>query len=175
MWYSVTYGEVAIIALSTEHNFASGSAQQEWLVQELQLHKSARWRIVLAHRPFYCTHSYEDCNGFAARLRISLEQILKDNDVHLVISGHLHQYERTMPVFQESHQPQSPVYTVVGSAGGVLQEGDWLPLTEDTSWSAYRSSVPGYGRISIHNQSSLHFEFVETATQMVLDDFWIRQ
>lgn len=104
-----------------------------------------------------------------------MEPVLLRHGVDLVITGHMHAYERTHPVANGSRvalplrkhlgadvyvSPPAPVHLVVGTAGA-LQRESWLQPTPQ--WSAVRKADTldsyGYGLLTAHNATHLEFEF----------------
>lgn len=70
------------------------------------------------------------------------------------------------------------MHLTIGTAGAHLDEADVGVFTN--SWTAnVILQTYGYGRISIKNESALHFEFVKAGgdsdptTGDILDDVWI--
>jgi hypothetical protein len=51
------------------------------------------------------------------------------------------------------------------------QDHSWVAPTPD--YSAVRLSKFGYGRITVHNATHLHYEFEHQDTRSVIDDYWI--
>ena len=86
--------------------------QLDWLRAELAK-SGTTWKICYFHHPLYTSGRY----GAGARsLRLALEPILIEGDVDVVLSGHEHFYERTVPQHGIS-------YFISGGAGS-LREGD---------------------------------------------------
>lgn len=83
-------------------------AQLRWLARELQ-HSESRWKICFFHHPLYTSGRY---GSGAAALRASLEPLLVEGDVDVVLSGHEHFYERTVPQHGIS-------YFISGGAGSL--------------------------------------------------------
>ena len=50
------------------------------------------------HRPIYCSWENERCNGETHKLREFFEDLFVGS-IDLVVAGHLHNYERTYPMF----------------------------------------------------------------------------
>ncbi len=46
------------------------------------------------HRPMYCSKDTDDCGKESQELKNLLENIFYKYSVNLVVSGHLHNYER---------------------------------------------------------------------------------
>src|ERR1700722_13045740 len=103
----------------------------------------------------YCSNKWEWCNGDFERtiFQLSIEKLLLEYNVHLLIAGHTHSkdheldhfvnfspkgYERTFPVYDDQIQgsydnPGGTVHLTVGTGGA--QEGldmNWKP---SPSWS----------------------------------------
>jgi hypothetical protein len=80
---------------SSEPGFFEGGAltQLEWLDDQLAS-STGQWKIVAMHHPVYSC----GVHGPTARLTEFLEPILVRHRVDLVLAGHDHNYERTVPV-----------------------------------------------------------------------------
>ena len=86
--------------------------QLEWLREQLA-ESGTNWKIAYFHHPLYTSARY----GRTARaLRIVLEPILIAGDVDVVLAGHEHVYERTVP--------QHGISYFVSGAAGSLRKGD---------------------------------------------------
>jgi hypothetical protein len=95
-WYSYEYGNVHWISISSEHSLDEGSEQRNFLESDLKAANSQRskmpWVVLSIHKPIYSS-----VDG-APSYREQLELLLLENDVDLVIVGHMHCYERIHPV-----------------------------------------------------------------------------
>jgi hypothetical protein len=104
-----------------------------WLDKDLKS-TYKKWKIVYMHRPIYCTslHCKND-NDEETKIKNLFEKLFNNNKVDLIISSHLHVYERLYPIFEgkvdkESvsedksiyTNPKYPVYIVCGG----YQNGD---------------------------------------------------
>lgn len=94
------------------------SAQYKWLAETLaKINRTeSPWVIVYFHNPWYTTwggFKTDDC------VRQALEPILKEANVDLFYTGHIHAYERSNPVFKflTSEKECNPVHIVVGDGG----------------------------------------------------------
>lgn len=127
------------------------AGQLEWLRKELKA-SSSRWKIVFLHHPIYTSGRY----GAGARsLRQALEPILVDGDADVVLSGHEHFYERTVP--------QRGILYFVSGAAGSLRRGDirQTPLTArgfDTDYSFMLMEAAG---------DALYFQAISRAGETV--------
>jgi acid phosphatase type 7 len=190
LWKSVNAGGVHFVLLNSEGPLSSIgdlsplSPQYAWLNADLAaVNRSLTpWIVVVSHRPFYCSASRKsDCVDNAAILREYCEDLFHKYHVDLVISGHVHSYERTFPVYQGNvtngadrsayDNPSAPVYLLNGSAGCKEQlMNGWV--TPAPTWSANHNGEHfGWSRLSV-SATSLTWDFVaaEDATN-ILDTF----
>lgn len=86
--------------------------QLEWLRTGLR-NSGSRWKIVYFHHPIYTSGRY--ASG-ARALRAALEPVLIEGDVDVVLAGHEHFYERTVP--------QRGILYFISGAAGSLRRGD---------------------------------------------------
>lgn len=105
-YYSIKTGEIEVFVLYSE-NFTT--AQREWLASALKA-SSARWKIVALHRPLYSS----GLHGGARALRQSLEPLLTQYRVELVLAGHDHDYERL--------EAKGIAHIVAGGGGAYLRD-----------------------------------------------------
>eukprot|EP01064_Diplonema_japonicum_P003305 TRINITY_DN12149_c0_g1_i1.p1 TRINITY_DN12149_c0_g1~~TRINITY_DN12149_c0_g1_i1.p1 ORF type:complete len:496 (+),score=86.17 TRINITY_DN12149_c0_g1_i1:54-1490(+) len=178
-WWSAAYGPVRVITTSGVHNISAGSVQYNWLEKELST-ASEKWVILTNHFPLYCTIDDCFCGNYteqaektrcepgadgsvipgilevnAVFIKNAIEPLLaKYNNVDLVLTGHEHAYERTLPVMEFSvpassrgkfgfpvtfASPGAPVHVMAGMGGGgpdtKWRESSGFP------WSAVRSNL----------------------------------
>jgi hypothetical protein len=155
-WYSFNYGSCHWISISSEHDLGEGSPQRTFLVAALEAAVANRavvpWIVLTLHKPLYCSAEGTP-GGYAAKL----ESLVLHYDVDLVISGHMHGYERVHPmkdgvatVFPVKGPTvdtrrtdvyhalgKGPVHIMQGHAGG-MQFERWTQPQPD--WSAFRMS-----------------------------------
>lgn len=201
LFYSFNLGPGHFIALSNEqflHGPAAESAEQlKWLKRDLAKacanRKSVPWIVVLAHRPFYCNmnfsphktrdHTNEFCGYDAPRMRKQVEELLYAAKVDLVLTGHLHNYQRLQPLYHStSHlgpldslhlhvNPTAPVYIVTGT-GGSREGSDYLSPTPQ-SWTQVQLRETSYSRIHLSNSTHLYWEQVSSLSGLRLDHFYL--
>lgn len=134
-WYSYDWGRVHFVALDTE---ASYTTQAAWLDQDLAA-TALPWKVVYFHRPAYSSGQH----GSDSSLRRALEPVFEKHRVQLVLAGHDHNYERTVP--------QRGVLYVVTGGGGVGTRA-----VGSSSFTAFSEDV-------------IHFVYVEAGVdEMVL-------
>ena len=108
-WFSFDHLGVHVLSFSTEHSLGHGSPQRHWLERDLKRANENRasvpWVVLIGHRPLYCSSVMcrRRCHRDAARYRRHLEDLLHEERVDVVITGHNHQYERSFPVLSLIH------------------------------------------------------------------------
>ena len=118
------------------------------------------WVVVMFHAPWY--NSNRAHFKEAERHRWSLERVLYDGGADVVLSGHVHAYERSRNVFDWSPDPCGPAYLVVGDGGNYEGPygGGWrAPQPE---WSAFREGSFGAGRLVIENATDARWTWHRT-------------
>jgi hypothetical protein len=185
-WYAFTYGSAHFVVTSSEHDVAPGSRQYAWLQAELQSVDRCRtpWLVVVMHRPMYVVFPHKDNRVVGEHLAQQIEGLLAASDVDLVISGHVHTYCRTCPVYKEKCFPggrgggppangtarapgntgKGVVHLVVGTAGHELSDVD----DSQYEWVAATRQRYGYVRATVA-EGAMHVEFVSSETGAVLD------
>eukprot|EP00742_Colponemidia_sp_Colp-10_P008603 GILJ01009327.1.p1 GENE.GILJ01009327.1~~GILJ01009327.1.p1 ORF type:complete len:906 (+),score=113.35 GILJ01009327.1:42-2720(+) len=170
LYFNFTYSYAQFITVSSEHDLRPGSTQYRFLVNSLraaQLNRASRpWTIVFFHRPLYCSNTggdLEDCQSYAPQLRQSLESLFNRYKVDLVITSHIHSYERLFPINHKQEtsfsyiNPGRPVYVINGAGG--CHEGidtDWAEPAP--AWSASRYSGRGFATMNV-SQTQLEWKF----------------
>jgi len=135
-FYSYDYGFVHVVHFNTEVYFydwcwddAARARQMEFLKEDLmkanQNREKVPWVVTLGHRPLY-NLQFDWHDDPKELLRVNYEELFKDMKVDLVIAGHIHNYARSLPVFNETYEhqpldvytdPSFPVHVVTGAAG----------------------------------------------------------
>lgn len=131
--YSFDWGHAHFVALDTERIDAEQAA---WLDRDLE-QSTARWNVVLAHRPAFSSGYH----GGSSAFRRVFGPVLQKHGVPLVLSGHEHDYERV--------KAQSGTTYVVSGGGGRSTRA-----VGSSSFTAYAEDV-------------LHFLFVEIDAERI--------
>lgn len=166
-----------MIHISSEHNYTKGSPQYNFIEQDLKKASGdprIQWIILGAHRPFYCSSTFEFHEQ--TPLALALEELLVKYRVDIVQTGHVHAYERTWPLYKgkaykdgsdANHyiKPKYPVYVVQGTAGALMGY-KWISPTPE--WSAKKGTTYGFGKIEI-KANSLKYQYISAAGGKVLD------
>lgn len=111
-------GAVHLITLNSYAGSSNTSLQYQWLVQYLETSiNRARtpWVIVQVHTPLYNSNNGHWMEG--ELMRLSIEPLLYSYGVDVVLSGHVHSYERTAPVYNNIPTTCGTVHLVIGDGG----------------------------------------------------------
>lgn len=137
------------------------TSQFDWAEKVLSEASSARQFIFAAfHRPLYCTSSSPACFAEQDYLQLVLEGMLVKNNVAMVHTGHVHNYERSYPVAHQVRQSTSyenasfPISFVNGAPGceeGLQAFGDYHGKPRP-DWSAKRITQTTFMLSSIHSE-----------------------
>lgn len=109
-WWQRRYGDVLLIGLDS--NDTGNEQQRAWLEQTLR-DTDARWKIVGLHHPPYSS-------GYQGSNRASREvfaPLFERYGVQLVLSGHDHDYQRSVPI-------GGVTYIVTGAGAGTRRTGE---------------------------------------------------
>lgn len=109
-WWARHLGDVLLIGLDSNH--ADDPDQRAWLERTLAA-ATEQWRIVVVHHPPYSA-GYQ---GSSDEVREVLVPLFQRYGVQLVISGHDHDYQRSVPI-------DGVTYVVTGGAAGTRRTGE---------------------------------------------------
>jgi hypothetical protein len=176
-WYSHDSAGVHTVMLSSEHDLSPGSDQYSWLENDLKsIHETYTtsttrpWILVESHRPMYHNEDIPQNTLVGIEMRREFEYLLQKYEVDLFLSGHYHSYLRTCSgLYQGKCGVKGPVHITVGTAGAALDSVELLKR----SWVEYYGAEWGYGKITVHNETSLHFEFISDQDGAVKDEVWL--
>lgn len=183
-WYSTDYGLFHFCIADSEHDWREGSEQYRFIEQclaSVDRHRQP-WLIFSAHRVLgYSSNdwysqegAYEEPMG-----RDGLQKLWQKYKVDIAFYGHVHNYERSCPIYQNqcvnkeknhySGTVNGTIHVVVGGAGSHLSKfSQLIPY-----WSIYRDYDFGFVKLTAFNQSSLLFEYKKSRDGKVYDSFTI--
>lgn len=103
-----------------------GSKQYKWLEHVLSRSNEKTWKFVVVHQPLYSTGAH----GPVEEQVKALEPLFHKYKVDLVLQGHDHNYERTLPIKEGlPDQEGGIVYVTLGGGGSPLyiqrRNEDW--------------------------------------------------
>ncbi|KAG9446001.1 hypothetical protein H6P81_012129 [Aristolochia fimbriata] len=183
-WYTTDYGMFHFCIADSEHDWREGSEQYTFLEHCLATadRQKQPWLIFVAHRVLgYSSGSgYAKSGSFAEPMgRESLQKLWQKYKVDIAFFGHVHNYERTCPIYQNqcvnserSHYSgtvNGTIHAVVGGGGSHLS-----PFSElQPVWSLYRDQDYGFVKLTAFNHSSLLFEYKRSSDGKTYDSFSI--
>jgi len=164
----------------------------DWLEEDLknaqQSSDSYPWIVAFTHRPLYCSLPCEDCDQNYKRFA-EFEDLLIKYNVSLLIGGHVHVYERMLPInkglvaeFQHDPEdenynyivnPTGPVHVVQGKAGHRKDPDDPRLLSKPRALTAKLDNNYSFLAISSQNSTHLLVENFESKNGTLNDYFYI--
>ena len=121
-YYSFNWDNVHFISVNSNLLEFPEAAQRMlgWLDRDLE-RQSRFWKVAYIHHPPYPT-GYHAEDPVSAMVRERVLPILERHGVHLVLSGHEHSYQRTVPLRggAPADAGSGTVYIITGGGGGVL-------------------------------------------------------
>ncbi len=191
MYYAWEYGKIHFTAMNSESPIDTPmftEAEMAWVDADMKsVDRSVTpWLVAHFHRPFYCARDNE-CKFFLCFLTTFLihlcitggsllisqggEEVLHNNKVDIVLTGHEHTYERTFPVYNKTVTDGAPVYLMQGGSGNREgNNGDYPPLSELPSWVAAVDNKIGYGVLTLsEDASTITWEFFQSEGMKVTD------
>jgi hypothetical protein len=110
-YYTYRYGNAFVLVISQEVPFDKDSDQHDFVVSSLSKASSdpnVDWIIVASHTPFYNSPGVRTDRD---TLRDTYHELFEENGVDLVLSGDVHNYERTLPIVFNDDESDSPIQT----------------------------------------------------------------
>ena len=172
LYHSFNIGRAHIVGINTEDiEHSSATTMLAWLDADLRAanEPDARtlrpWLVVHFHRPAYSTGNTDD-----APYKV-FEPLMYKYGVDIVFAGHVHNQERTFPVFNKTvmpgpdpsrpyHDARAPVYVVSGNPGNAEETNVWNRGFD--AWTAWRSYHFGYTHLEVHNATAITVDFLST-------------
>lgn len=115
-WYHYESGGVHFLSVSSEHDLALGTPQNDWIeatLDRIETEPGYRFTVLYLHRPFYSVGDY----GIRDEQRATLEPIVREHRIPLVLSGHMHAYERFRVPYGEGADAFDVAYVTTGGGG----------------------------------------------------------
>src|ERR671922_866373 len=122
-YYTYRYGNAFVLVMSQEVPFDEDSEQFDFVVSSLSKASSdpnVDWIVVASHTPFYNSPGVRSDRD---ALRNTYHELFEENDVDLVLSGDVHNYERTLPIVFNDDESDSPIPTSTNGKTYVDPEG----------------------------------------------------
>jgi len=164
-FYSFKYGNAEFFMLNSNQpaEFAQGGKQYLWLEEQLKA-STARWKFVAHHHAPYSADDDDYGDTWKAPAEhgdLAIRKIVplyEKYNVDMVFFGHLHTYQRTLPIRENKvTQTNGVVYVQGGGGGGNLE--DFAPSRAWFSAKTYRGHH--YFTITV-NGNELNFKMYDT-------------
>ncbi|KAI8068420.1 Metallo-dependent phosphatase-like protein [Gongronella butleri] len=170
LFWSFNYKSLHLVSVSTEAFFLNKFGSQDqmnyftnWLDQDLERANKDRhkrpWIVVISHHPIYCSDTTSDCQEDAPMIRAHLEPVLTKHNVDIFLTGHVHNYERTYPIVNNTrvttnlHNAPSFIQIVNGDAGQPSSASTFNASVVPNDWSAVRFAGYGFSTIEVSHKS----------------------
>jgi Calcineurin-like phosphoesterase len=174
-YYAFTYGNARVIVMDSDRNsYSSGSSQYNFVISELQSaaqNSNIKWIIVYLHKQMYTSPntcgsgSCSNTGSDATNLRNIYHAKFDQYGVDVVLSGHVHNYQRTYPIKYDPGSPSSPtrtstasteysdptgeIFAIVGTGGinfhGLAGKSSFVEDQQDDRFGALDLSVENNG------------------------------
>lgn len=119
-WWSRRFGDLLVVGLDSNE---VENDEQYRFVEEALTTSSARWKVVALHHPPYSA-GYQ---GSSLEARDRYAPLFARTGVQLVLSGHDHDYQRSIPI-------DGVTYVVTGGAAGTRRTGEEWFTAISFSW-----------------------------------------
>jgi hypothetical protein len=199
LWYSFDVNDIHFVNIFSEISMDLEIEYlkpkfMNWLAEDLQK-STEKWKIAYFHRPIYCSYDINPlgCDEDGEKVANMFEQLLYENKVDLIMTGHEHYYERTFPVYKNKIDlislsdfnntyinPAAPVHVMCGT-GGVSWKIDSIPSKIKNiiklvlkSFSKYAQNKTGVCQIVIEGDM-LSLQYIEAETGIIFDSFQINK
>lgn len=133
----------------------------------------------------YCSSKAKatSCGPEAQILQDNLETLFFNYGVALYVNGHVHNYERTTPVYKGNVMksggsgntyinPQATIYVTNGGVGSD-DDNSSVDTKNAPKWLAAYEEDFSYGQLTVYNSTYLHWTQWRTGKTKSTDDFWI--
>jgi 3',5'-cyclic AMP phosphodiesterase CpdA len=186
-WYSVDIGGVHLVTLDSDLSWNPLSPelllldimQYNWLKKDLR-RNAGKFTIVIWHEPAYSSHPAEG-KGHGSDLFMQLRYVpvCEEFGVDLVLCGHNHWYERTLPIKNGIASDEGITYITSGGGGANLYpaavgQQDKLKDQDGNILSAVNVSEYHFC-ILIVSDNAISIKAIEYQTHEILDSFEVQK
>lgn len=157
-YYQFRFGDAAFFMLDSnrrETEFAKGGKQYEWLKEQLSK-CDAKWKFVCHHHATYTGEENDYGDAWEAESVFGdpavrrIVPLYEEYDVDIVMFGHLHLYERSLPIRDgKVNFEHGTIHLLAGGGGGNLE--DFAPTPAFFSAKTHRGHH--YLMIDLHGDS----------------------
>jgi len=149
-YYAFDYGDVHIVSLDSNPEMlatvddTSTDDMIDWLTDDLST-STATWKIAIFHHPMYTSTGRTPSSD----LRTKVLPVLEAGGIDLVLAGHVHNYERSVPMRGGAPAPtdlDAITYIVSGAGGAPLEptmESDIFAASNSADYSFLKLTIDG--------------------------------
>jgi hypothetical protein len=122
-YYTYRYGNVFVLVMASEVPDEEGSEQFDFVERSLSEASSdpdVDWIIVMYHRLMYASPS---ASAPSSGVADTYHEMFEEHGVDLVLQGHIHNYERSVPIVFDGEESDSPISASTGRETYVDPEG----------------------------------------------------
>ncbi len=122
-YYTYRYGNVFVLVMASEVPDEEGSEQFDFVERSLSEASSdpdVDWIIVMYHRLMYASPS---ASAPSSGVADTYHEMFEEHGVDLVLQGHIHNYERSVPIVSDGEESDSPISASTGRETYVDPEG----------------------------------------------------
>lgn len=172
-FYSFETGMAHVIYLNPYSVTNTSSVQYQWLEQDLLSVKRdlTPWVFVVMHCPWYNSNTAHVGEEQAVIMRNAMEPLFYKYHVNFVMTGHVHAYERTFPVYQNQTVADGVMYVTIGDGGNA--EGHATTYSPSPpAWSAFRNGTQyGHAELSLLSRDKMQWRWMRNVDgQMISQD-----
>ena len=152
-FFTVKKGPVKFIFADTNKDLLPGSEQYRRLEHELA-HCEEPWKIVVHHHPVFTSGNAAYRSSLMATASkgdpniLHLKTLYETYGVDLVMSGHVHTYEKSWPIYKNYIDRENGVVYIVTGGGGGFRD---LDLVYKNWFTSEKILVHHFLNIQVHN------------------------
>ncbi|XP_073392097.1 purple acid phosphatase 18 isoform X2 [Physcomitrium patens] len=174
LYYSFEVAGAHVLMLAAYADYSKGSVQYKWLQSDLDKVDRSRtpWLIAVLHTPWYNTNHAHQGDGDG--MKKAMELMLYEARVDILVTGHVHAYERTTRVYANKVDPCGIMHITVGDGGN--REGLARRFRDNPpEWSAFREASFGHAELEIVNATHAHWTWRrnDDDDSVMADELWI--
>ncbi|PTB62729.1 acid phosphatase [Trichoderma citrinoviride] len=156
-----------------DYNDNKAYEQYKWLKKDLESVDRCKtpWVIAMSHRPFYSS----EVSSYQKSIRAAFEDLMLQNGVDLYISGHVHWYERLLPLGSNGTIDQASIINnntywtnpgvsmahIINGAAGNVESHSTLGTSPLQSFTTYLDQQNfGFGGLTVHNATALSWSYI---------------
>ena len=159
LYWSFDYGPAHVAIIDEYTNYSRGSAQLEWLEQDLR-NSPKKWKFIVTHEPGWSAGSFRGNNK---AVQANIQPLCEKYGVQIVFAGHNHYYSRAAV--------NGVQHLTIGTGGAPFHSPK---LNKAENIVALKTDILGYCRVTISG-NTLNCEMLSSPDNTVIDRFTIQR